>query len=98
MRCPITASPAGTAYASRLSPRRQALRRLFPHRGVTLGPRLAAQRDELLALARAVAERLVATRMVLRRAVAVVGPVPGGCPHGEERIDQVRPRERDEVG
>src|SRR5262245_3884472 len=59
---------------------------------------LAAQFGEFLSLALAVAEDLIAAGEGLRRAVHPGAAVPGCRPHREERVDEMRSRQRDQVG
>src|SRR5499425_2693636 len=65
---------------------------------VGLGFCLAAQVPPLLAVASAVAEDLLLAGEVLRRAVDLFGAVPGRRLHCEIGIDEVRARERNEIG
>src|SRR5262249_11786698 len=74
------------------------LRRLLPGIAVGLGFCLAAQVPPLLAVASAVAEDLLLAGEVLRRAVDLFGAVPGRRLHCEIGIDEVRARERNEIG
>src|SRR5438034_4862075 len=74
------------------------LRRFLPDVAVGLGLGLEPQLAQLVALARAVAENLLLAGEVLRRAVDRGRVVPGRRLHGEIGIDQVRARERDEIG
>src|SRR5215468_11536228 len=74
------------------------LRRLLPGVAVALGFRLEAQVSPLLAVARAVAENLLLAGEILRRTMDARGAVPGRRLHAEIRVDEVRARQRDEIG
>src|SRR5215471_11969161 len=74
------------------------LRRLLPSVAVALGLGLEAQVSPLLAVAGAVAENLLLAGEILRRTMDARGAVPGRRLHGEVRVDQVRARQRDEIG
>src|SRR3990170_1228422 len=53
---------------------------------------------EILPVADGVAEDLVLAGKILRRAVNILRAIPGRSLHGEERVDQMRPPERHEIG
>src|SRR3954470_658834 len=98
----IALTPLGTHQAMRpnshgRSLRRKRLCRLRLELGPGLGLSLNSQLLEILPVAHAVAENLIFSGKILRRAERVVRPVPGCRPHGEGGIDQMRPPERNEV-
>src|SRR5215468_11924564 len=74
------------------------LRRLLPGVAVALGFRLEPQVSPLLAVAGAVAENLLLAGEILRRTMDARGAVPGRRLHGEVGVDEVRARQRDQVG
>src|SRR6516225_3979801 len=74
------------------------LRRLLPGVAVPLGLGLEPQVLKLVAVAGAVAEDLLLAGEILRRTMDARGAVPGRRLHGEVRVDQVRARQRDEIG
>src|SRR5262245_40470443 len=74
------------------------LRRLLPGVAVSLWFRLEAQVSPFLAVARAIAENLLLAGEVLRRTMDARGAVPGRRLHAEIRVDEVRARQRDEIG
>src|SRR5712691_8076831 len=74
------------------------LRRLLPGVAVALGLGLELELAQLLAVAGAVAENLLLAGKVLRRTMDRGRVVPSRRLHGEIGIDQVRARERDEIG
>ncbi len=73
------------------------IRDSLPGVAVALGLGLELQFLEVLAVAHAVAENLVLTGEILRRAVDRRRAVPGGRLHGEIGIDQMRACERHQV-
>src|SRR5262249_35971971 len=74
------------------------LRCLLPGVAVPLGLRLEAQVSPLLAVAGAVAENLLLAGEILRRTMDARGAVPGRRLHAEIRVDEVRARQRHEIG
>src|SRR5688500_2836910 len=65
--------------------------------GAGPGLGLYLQFVHILPVAHGVAEDLVASGMILRRAVNAGRAIPGRSLHGEERIDEMRSTERDEI-
>src|SRR5262245_29471047 len=74
------------------------LRRLLPRVAMGFRLRLEAQLSPLLAVARAVAEKLFLAGEVLRRAMDRARAIPGRRLHAEIRIGEVRARQRHEIG
>src|SRR6202011_1726937 len=98
-RRPATSRAAEFTDAARAAQgRRESLRGDLPGVGVRLGLRLEPQLGHLLVVARGVAENLFLAGEILRRAVDAVGAVPRRRLHGERRIDEMRARQRHEVG
>src|SRR5499427_8013598 len=74
------------------------LRRLLPGVAVAFGFRLEPQVSPLLAVAGAVAENLLLAGEILRRTMDARGAVPGRRLHAEIGVDEVRARQRNEIG
>src|SRR6266446_8492851 len=74
------------------------LRRLLPGVAVPLGLGLEAQVSPLLAVADTVAENLLLAGEILWRTMNAKDAVPGRRLQAEIRVDEVRARQRDEIG
>src|SRR5262245_27280106 len=74
------------------------LRCLLPGVTMRLGLRLEAQVSPLLPVTGAVAENLLFAGEILRRAVDPARAVPSGRLHREIGVDEMRSRQRDEIG
>src|SRR5215468_10056997 len=90
-----------TKLAGRVPPHLFGRKRLCPLR-LQLDPglwfSLNPQLLEILTVADAIAENLLLSGQILRRAEHVVCAIPGRRLHGERGVDQMRPAERDKVG